>query len=1047
MLCRKCGIEVPHACQPEHLVGRAVVDCPIAKGSIWVQVTGQGAGIEGVSVRAAGRTVPTDPTGFVGFDPLDEDDYEVEVLAIPDLRQPDYGLPLVARSPAPVRTGEITFLAFELARRVKPRITLSAAVVGVGGARITATLVAEPPFEGHGRGTLTVAAGAASIRLHRGAVPVNLVANAVTFDSVPAAGIVLEIEAVNHSAFEGITLQWGLASDTRPVAAGTVQEVATAAKAELVAETATGTVLGNQQQRVDGGVVHLQNPAGQRARLKVTPRCQPPELVGQLRLTAIKGNIAVYDAAVGGLVVDLATPIDVGPGRVLAPVYVQGNAVSDPVADTGLRLALVGVVDQADLVKLTVVEISLDVYGGTPGPSDPAVLLADDRKVDPGRRLYVQDVDHWWWGRAKVRLTKNPPLAPCSLSLRAAGLGAIRLFAETGANPQGQVVSLEAHVEGEAAVPLPIALAVDALPDPVAGRVYWAEGVTTTAAGVRDLFVDIVDVENEVDHLAFRVLPPLAEFDRINLVDLGGPGSGHQAAVVKLIGSLATIGYAGDVVLSYNRKKTRIYGNALGRGAALNHPAQSYALYHDVEWAGTCTVPGRPPLAVRCRPIGALDIALTGAQGRMPQAPLDVQGFWTTYGWPGAALAPFTDPNPGGFGAVAALWRERLKWSTTNDAPTRLEDGTFIPRYLFEQRTWRQTKVYDQETGATMASDAELLELQPPVPRTLNAFGAMDCHTNDPVEAALPTFKTTYFDNHWLPVLRRMTREAHPVAMSFQPFLWTEGHPMQVRQDTIVVPPVDVVAKVLAVGGKPVYRLVPRPPGGDAGVVAALPDVPRTILQAAMAGEVHLISAYYGAPVSDIAYDQLLRVMVRMIKGAAPNIPVVVVLMGDDMKEAHTTVVRALNDDTVIARVDTGVRGLDVEVELAHIGRTTAMTQFQRYSKLFVTEGANTWQEVLTLGTPTLSVKPGGNTRPWLENPPAVPGADTVRAASLALIAAQDPADAGALATLVEFFNHALDGGSELVAYFHAWRDLLLDPHSDQVVVAVNHLPDPADNV
>jgi hypothetical protein len=294
-----------------------------------------------------------------------------------------------------------------------------------------------------------------------------------------------------------------------------------------------------------------------------------------------------------------------------------------------------------------------------------------------------------------------------------------------------------------------------------------------------------------------------------------------------------------------------------------------------------------------------------------------------------------------------------------------------------------------------------------------------------------------------------MTREDHPVAMSFQPFLWTGGHPMQVRQDTIIDPPVDVVAKVVASGGKPVYRLVPADPAGDDGVIGALPDVPRTVLQNAKAGHVYLVSAYYGEPVSDINYVDFLRVMVRVIKAVAPNKPVVVALIGDDRKEAHTIVAGEVegvaHDGAVIARLDASVSGLQVNIELAHIGRTTAMTQFQRYSKLFVTEGANTWQEVLTIGTPSLSVKPDGNTKPWEENPPAVPGAAAVRDASLALITAVDPTAAGAHATLGTFFTNVLDPGSEVVAYFTDWKRLLADPHSDQVVTAVNYLPDPAD--
>lgn len=1043
MLCRKCGVEVPHECEPEKLVGRAVVDCPVQKGAIWVQVTGQaGAGLEGVSVRRNGApAATTDPTGFVGFDPLDEGDYTVEVTAVPEALQASYELPRVASSPAPVQPGEITFLSFALAPRIAPRLTLSKIVVGVGGPRITAVLEAVPvaggacPFSGQGTGTLTVGRGAASIKLYREAVELRLVADRVTFDTVPEGGITLELEAVDHSALDGIELSWALASDTLPVVDDPATAVATAAKAELVVKTTLGNTLSADVKHGNGGVVHLQDGSGERARLEVTPRCLPAELVGQLQLVATKDNIEIYDADTAGNLVDLATPIDVGPDHAAAPLYVQGKAVSTDVADTGLTLALVDVIDRADQLKLTVVETSLDVYGGTPGPSDPAVLLDDDAKLDPGRRLYVQETTHWWWGRAKIRVTKNPPLAPCTLALRSSGPGSIRLFPETGPGAE----SLEAHVNGEAAEALPLELAVDALPDAAVGRVYWAEGATATGADVHRLFVDLVDVEQGCDQVAFRVLQPLDEYDRISVIDLGGPGTGHQAAVIKLLDGIAAIGFGGEVVLSYNTKKTRIYANKLGKGADLDDPVRSHALYHD-EWSGAYPANGvdRHKLTIRCRPVGALDLALTPAQTRLPppqpQAPVDVRAFWTLYAWPNANPAPCNDPDPAQrFGPIRSAHNEKKKWASSN------------PELANEQIKWRQSKVYDQETGAAMAPESDLVALDPVVGRTLTAFGAMDFHARDEHEAAAPDFKSGYFDRHWLPVLKRMTGEDHPVAMSFQPFLWTGGHPMQVRQDTIVDPPVDVVAKVVAAGGKPVYRLVPADPGGDDGVIGAQAEVPRTVLQAAKAGHVHLVSAYYSGPVSDIAYDQLLRVMVRVVAAANPAKKVVVALIGDEMKDAHTTVAAEIVDGTVIARTDASPSAPAVKVELAHIGRTTAMTQFQRYSTLFVTEGANTWQEVLTMGTPSLSVKPGGNTKPWEEDPPSVPGAATVRDASRALIAAgADANDGGAHATLVSYFNDAIDPHSELCQYFADWKRLLSDPHSDQVVTAVNHLPDPA---
>ena len=46
-------------------------------------------------------------------------------------------------------------------------------------------------------------------------------------------------------------------------------------------------------------------------------------------------------------------------------------------------------------------------------------------------------------------------------------------------------------------------------------------------------------------------------------------------------------------------------------------------------------------------------------------------------------------------------------------------------------------------------------------------------------------------------------------------------------------------------------------------------------------------------------------------------------------------------------------------------GRNNYMSLFQQCSLFFVTEGANTWQETLSIGKPTLSVNPTGDTQPW----------------------------------------------------------------------------------
>jgi hypothetical protein len=67
-----------------------------------------------------------------------------------------------------------------------------------------------------------------------------------------------------------------------------------------------------------------------------------------------------------------------------------------------------------------------------------------------------------------------------------------------------------------------------------------------------------------------------------------------------------------------------------------------------------------------------------------------------------------------------------------------------------------------------------------------------------------------------------------------------------------------------------------------------------------------------------------------------------------------------------------------------------------------------------------------------------------VRAASEDLIAAKDLTDDPAITRLVTYLNSALDGGSQLRAYFDDWKRIMSNPVSDQVATGVKYLPDPA---
>lgn len=128
--CLVCGKshECPDSNDALHTrpVGGAVQDCPLRKGSIWVQVLDdKGAGVLKAAVTIAGKPAETDDSGFAYSDPLDEATYEIVLgEALPDTHK-DTHLPPDARKPKTgVKPGEITLVKFRLERinLVTPKI-------------------------------------------------------------------------------------------------------------------------------------------------------------------------------------------------------------------------------------------------------------------------------------------------------------------------------------------------------------------------------------------------------------------------------------------------------------------------------------------------------------------------------------------------------------------------------------------------------------------------------------------------------------------------------------------------------------------------------------------------------------------------------------------------------------------------------------------------------------------------------------------------------------------------------------------------------------
>lgn len=130
--CPICGtaFQCAHASEQSHVqaVEATKQDCPVTKGAIWVQVLDdKGAGVEGVTVTAAGASGTTDASGFAPFDPLDAKAYDVEVTdPLPKTHVDDFMLPDTAKVEATVKAGEIVLVKLRLERInvVTPKIEL-----------------------------------------------------------------------------------------------------------------------------------------------------------------------------------------------------------------------------------------------------------------------------------------------------------------------------------------------------------------------------------------------------------------------------------------------------------------------------------------------------------------------------------------------------------------------------------------------------------------------------------------------------------------------------------------------------------------------------------------------------------------------------------------------------------------------------------------------------------------------------------------------------------------------------------------------------------
>ncbi len=524
-----------------------------------------------------------------------------------------------------------------------------------------------------------------------------------------------------------------------------------------------------------------------------------------------------------------------------------------------------------------------------------------------------------------------------------------------------------------------------------------------------------------------QLAPPMITV--INLMDHGSTGTGHQASMVALLDSLVAYKFDGEVHLTYFRWKTKFWCGKLG--VALRDGATAFAK-HNALWAADYN-----GLAITCHPIGAgpdkYDEILNSYLAAVHAPAKDERTFWSNVFWETAGGSPKADMlNPN-------IFRVKKYW---------------VPEEFRNLRTQIDTWITDWGVGEYSSAVGEALGAPPVIhaPRmaadneTLTMFAAFDSK-----------------DFGLLAPVKTMTGEDRPWTVILQPFLWANAQHAgaQVLHGDAVSKDIetDLAGQQLV----PVFpKQIPDPPDPAAYVEAKDPaaankETVKRLLTLARAKSVHLIAAYYTqASAVDVPYAQLLVVLVAALQHAdlvGDDTPIVLALLGSEGPTAHSDAFAAAqaNPDSLLLGAPgllADLAPLKGKIVLEHIGRSAAMALFERQSLFFVSEGANTWQETLSAGMPTLSVRPTGETKPWIHALGVPAGAATVREASEAIVALATCDKAGAalraepaMAALVKFIKSARDEpDGDVKRYFAAWSEALKDPHGDQFLAAVEHL-------
>ncbi|KST63244.1 hypothetical protein [Mastigocoleus testarum] len=549
----------------------------------------------------------------------------------------------------------------------------------------------------------------------------------------------------------------------------------------------------------------------------------------------------------------------------------------------------------------------------------------------------------------------------------------------------------------------------------------------------------------------------LEKFDCVYLINPHTFGTGRQRVMYNLIYNLARLGCERPVHLFYNQWKTKLWYAMLG------YYPQGLEDYHNHFYTWQQTLKG---MTIWFHPI-PMEREYTNLLCQFKECMKDesAEHFWFSV-WrddaPGCELDAFKANA-----IVESIQLPKQSYLKFYKHSPLFQDlrREEIPKARTEKRSsYCPHALFTNNLRTYVNKGLHLLPKQDPNGKSdgnkkiLTMFAACDNFTHVQ-EVLIPD------------IIQNMTAEAQPCIIILQSFLWWSKQlrpwPCLVKGDLIAYlmdgppksdTPLGIGSAAPAVNGdrkkehhKLLLPIYPSKPDRD--LLSQLNTIPasaenyknkliQNIITLARE-EIELISVYYTehrSHLCQVTYSKLLDAL-RKVMEMNPNPydkPVVIAFLGEDRISSNLPELAALlkgeSNPEEIHEIIKKKR-----IVWQSFGRTNYIPLFQQYSLFFVTEGANTWQETLSIGKPTLSVNPNGDTQPWNHDWLNANGANLVKDPSEELVAlALNPKENNlSFNKLSQFIRDVRVDESKLCLYFQKWSEILNKHECNQVVTAL----------